>query len=67
MTKNMIRVAADIPKDSVLHKSVEREQEMTGRSVADIIRDALVDRYQDAILQASGVTVVRQTREEDSR
>jgi hypothetical protein len=61
--ENKVRLAADIPKDSVLHKAIEREQEMTGRSLADIIRDALVDRYQDAILQASGIHVVHQRRE----
>jgi len=58
--ESMIRIAADIPEGSVLHEGIQKEQKMTGRSIADIIRDALVDRYKDAILQASGVKVVYQ-------
>ena len=59
MSKDMIMVASRIPKGSALHEAIEREQEATGRSVTDIIRDALVDRYEDRILESIGVSVVR--------
>lgn len=57
MTKTF-RVAADIPEDSELAKCILRERDATGRNVTDIVRDALVDRYADAILESIGVKVV---------
>ena len=45
MSKEQIRVAADIPRDSSLYRAIRKEQELTGRNVTDIVRDALVNRY----------------------
>jgi hypothetical protein len=46
------------PSDSALGIMLRREAEHTGRSVDDIATDALVDRYADALLRASGVEVI---------
>ena len=62
MSKDTVRVQADIPKGSALHQAIEREQAVTGRNVTDIVRDALVDRYQDAILEAAGIRVLHPTK-----
>ena len=56
--KETFRVAADIPEDSRLAAAIRNEQEATGRNVTDIVRDALVARYEDVLLEALGVKVV---------
>jgi hypothetical protein len=65
MGKKSVRLAADIPEGSALHEAIQREQAETGRNVADIIRGALVDRYQDAILEAAGIKVLHPTRSKE--
>ena len=45
MSRRQVRIAADIPKDSRLYRAIQKEQELTGRNVTDIVRDALVKRY----------------------
>ena len=45
MSEKLVRLSANVPEDSPIYKAVLREQELTGRNVADVIRDALVNRY----------------------
>ena len=62
--QEMVQLAAQVTRDGALYRAIAREQSETGNSVAAIIRAALVDRYEDTILEAAGIRVVRREKGE---